>query len=77
MGFPGAEPYDPDELLLVDCEILIPAATENVIRSQNADRVKCSNWRKGRMVRRRRRRKYSRGEESVCDSGHFWQMPEA
>ena len=40
-GFPGAEKYDPAELLLVDCDILIPAATENVITSQNADRVKC------------------------------------
>ena len=40
-GFTGAEPYDPDELLLADCDILIPAATENVITSQNADRVKC------------------------------------
>src|ERR1700716_3816875 len=40
-GFPGAEKYDPTELLLVDCDILIPAATENQITSQNADRVKC------------------------------------
>src|SRR6202035_5393149 len=39
-GFPGAEKYDPAELLLVDCDILIPAATENQITSQNADRVK-------------------------------------
>src|SRR5207253_1030130 len=28
-GFPGAEAYDPAELLVTDCEILIPAATEN------------------------------------------------
>ncbi len=40
-GFPGAEAYDPAELLLADCDILIPAATENQITSQNADRVKC------------------------------------
>ena len=40
-GFPGAEKSDPAELLLTECEILIPAATENVITSQNADRVKC------------------------------------
>ncbi len=40
-GFPGAEKYDPAELLLMDCDILIPAATENQITSQNADRVKC------------------------------------
>jgi len=40
-GFPGAEKYDPQELLLLDCDILIPAATENQITSQNADRIKC------------------------------------
>src|SRR5678816_531517 len=40
-GFPGAEPADPAELLVTDCEILVPAATENQITSRNADRVKC------------------------------------
>ena len=40
-GFPGVEKVDPAELLLTECEILIPAATENQITSQNADRVKC------------------------------------
>ena len=40
-GFPGAESYDAAELLVTDCEILIPAATENQITSRNADRVKC------------------------------------
>jgi glutamate dehydrogenase (NAD(P)+) len=29
-----------EELLLADCEILIPAATENVITSRNADKVR-------------------------------------
>src|SRR5258707_4097426 len=33
--------YDPAELLTTECEILIPAATENVITSRNVDRVKC------------------------------------
>src|SRR5208337_1905640 len=40
-GFPGVEKVDPAELLLTECEILIPAATENQITSRNADRVKC------------------------------------
>jgi glutamate dehydrogenase (NAD(P)+) len=40
-GFPEAEKYDPAELLVTDCEILIPAATENQITSRNADRIKC------------------------------------
>jgi len=40
-GFPEAEKYDPAELMTTECEILIPAATENQITSRNADRVKC------------------------------------
>src|ERR1700687_365016 len=40
-GFPGALAEDPAELLVSECEILIPAATENQITSRNADRVKC------------------------------------
>ena len=40
-GFPEAEKADPAELLVTDCDILIPAATENQITSRNADRVKC------------------------------------
>jgi glutamate dehydrogenase (NAD(P)+) len=40
-GFSGAEKYDAGELLVTDCEILIPAATENQITSRNVDRVKC------------------------------------
>jgi glutamate dehydrogenase (NAD(P)+) len=40
-GFPDADAADPAELMLRECEILIPAATENQITSQNADRVRC------------------------------------
>ena len=40
-GFAGAVSADPHELLTRSCEILIPAATENVITSQNADRLRC------------------------------------
>ena len=40
-GFTGAEAYDAADLLTSDCEILIPAATENVITTRNVDRVKC------------------------------------
>jgi len=39
-GFPGAEKHDPLELLVTDCELLIPAATENQITTRNADRIK-------------------------------------
>jgi len=40
VGFQEAEAVDPHELLLASCEILIPAATENVITSQNAAGIK-------------------------------------
>jgi glutamate dehydrogenase (NAD(P)+) len=40
VGFAGADAADPRELLLADCDILIPAATENVITSQNAAGIK-------------------------------------
>jgi glutamate dehydrogenase (NAD(P)+) len=40
-GFPEADKVDPAELLVTECDILIPAATENQITSRNAERVKC------------------------------------
>jgi glutamate dehydrogenase (NAD(P)+) len=40
VGFPGAEAANSKELLIADCEVLIPAATENVITSQTAAQVK-------------------------------------
>ena len=40
-GFDGAEGVDKDELLTYKCDILIPAATENVITSRNAERLRC------------------------------------
>jgi glutamate dehydrogenase (NAD(P)+) len=40
VGFPEAEAADPKELLVTECDILIPAATENVITSRNAASVK-------------------------------------
>jgi glutamate dehydrogenase (NAD(P)+) len=39
-GFAEAEDVDKNEALLLDCDVLIPAAHENVITSANADRVK-------------------------------------
>ena len=40
LGFRGAEAIPSDELLVAECEILIPAATENVITSRNADKIR-------------------------------------
>ncbi len=41
VGFAGAEAVDRYELLTRECEILIPAATENVITSRNAGELRC------------------------------------
>ena len=40
-GFAGADSVDKHELLTHQCEILIPAATENVITSRNAADLRC------------------------------------
>jgi glutamate dehydrogenase (NAD(P)+) len=39
--FPGVETVSNMELLELECDVLVPAATENQIRSNNADRIKC------------------------------------
>jgi len=39
-GFPGAEIIKPEELLAMECDILVPAALENAIGSQNAGKVR-------------------------------------
>jgi glutamate dehydrogenase (NAD(P)+) len=39
-GFPGGEAADSCELLEQDCDVLLPAATESVITSRNASRIK-------------------------------------
>ena len=39
--FPGGEPIDRNEALYLECEVLLPAATENVINSGNAHKLRC------------------------------------
>jgi glutamate dehydrogenase (NAD(P)+) len=39
-GYPGADNVTNEELLELDCSILIPAAMENQITERNADRIK-------------------------------------
>ena len=39
--YPNAEPVSNHELLELDCEVLLPAATENQITSHNVQRIKC------------------------------------
>lgn len=40
VGYPGADPITNEELLEVDCDVLIPAAIESVITVKNADRIR-------------------------------------
>jgi glutamate dehydrogenase (NAD(P)+) len=39
--FKGVERVSNSELLEIECDVLVPAATENQITSQNADKIKC------------------------------------
>ncbi len=41
VGFAGGEDMDKAEAMFLECDVLIPAATENVIHSGNADKVRC------------------------------------
>ena len=40
LDYPEAENVDRDEALLLDCHVLLPAAKENVITSQNAGKIR-------------------------------------
>jgi glutamate dehydrogenase (NAD(P)+) len=39
--YPNAERVSNSELLEIECDVLVPAATENQITSQNAERINC------------------------------------
>jgi len=39
-GFEGVEKIEPDDLLLLDVDVLVPAAVEDVITTRNADKIK-------------------------------------
>ena len=39
--FPGAEEIDPEEMLLLPCTVLVPAALERVIHGGNAAKLRC------------------------------------
>jgi glutamate dehydrogenase (NAD(P)+) len=40
-GFSGGEELDKDQALFLECDVLLPAATENVITSLNAEKLRC------------------------------------
>ena len=41
VDFPEADNIDQREAMFLECEVLLPAATENVITSENAGRLRC------------------------------------
>ena len=41
VGFPGAEPVSNEDLLLLQCDILVPAALERQITEANVGKIKC------------------------------------
>jgi glutamate dehydrogenase (NAD(P)+) len=40
-GFAGGEDMDRTEAMFLDCDVLLPAAVENAITTENADRLRC------------------------------------
>ncbi|HKY31839.1 MAG TPA: Glu/Leu/Phe/Val dehydrogenase dimerization domain-containing protein [Candidatus Polarisedimenticolia bacterium] len=40
-GLPGAKPISNDDMLLLECDILVPAAVGGVINSSNAETLRC------------------------------------
>jgi glutamate dehydrogenase (NAD(P)+) len=40
LGLPGAEEIGREEAMFLDCDVLVPAATENVITSRNAAKIR-------------------------------------
>ena len=41
VGFFGGDTIDKTEAMFLDCDVLLPAATENVIHSDNAHKLRC------------------------------------
>jgi glutamate dehydrogenase (NAD(P)+) len=41
VGFPGAEPFTNEQLLVLPCDILVPAALERQITAANAGKIQC------------------------------------
>ncbi len=64
-GFPGAEKKASEELLITDCEVLIPAATENVITTQERRQGEGEDPGGGRQRADHRRRRRDPAEKGV------------
>src|SRR6202030_1869635 len=40
-GYPGAEPIPAEDLLILRCDVLVPAAVSGVIHGENAGKIRC------------------------------------
>ena len=74
VGMPGTSRISNDELLAMKCDILIPAALENVITLNNADQIKAKSWPKLRTGRRLRTRMKCWRARASCCCRIFWRM---
>ena len=72
-GYTAAEHIGTTELLELECEILMPAATENQITTHNADRIRCRILAEGANGPDCRRRRDRIGQEYLRDSRHTGQ----
>ena len=73
-GFPGGEDMDKTEAMFLECDVLIPAATENVITSQNAaPRALQDSLRRRQRPHHAARRPDSRRQEGLRDPRHSGQ----
>ena len=74
-GYEGVEFVNNQELLELECDVLVPAATENQITSQNADRSSARSLRKGPMDRRPRRQTRFCTRRGFLSFPTFWRTP--
>jgi|SRR5579871_4238094 len=68
--FPGSEPIRAEELLRLECEVLIPAALENVIDEDNAGRVNA------RIVAEAANGPVTPGADRILDSRETFLIPD-
>ena len=77
-GYRKAEAVSNDELLTLQCDVLVPAALENVITSKNAERHPGEDHlRRGERADHRASGCHPRREGRVCHSRTSWPTPAA
>ena len=72
-GFPESEPILPHELMAVDCEILVPAALENMIHAERGHGSCPDRCRSGERPHHSCSGQNPRKQGHLCDPRHFVQ----